>query len=25
MRYDPDHNLLYTTNDTGGFWRVQTK
>jgi hypothetical protein len=25
MRYDHDHNLLYTSNNTGGFWRVQTK
>jgi hypothetical protein len=25
MRYDRDHNLLYTSNETGGFWRVQTK
>jgi photosystem II stability/assembly factor-like uncharacterized protein len=25
MRYDRDHNLLYTSNEAGGFWRVQTK
>jgi hypothetical protein len=25
MRYDPDHDLLYTSNETGGFWRVKTK
>jgi len=24
MRYDKDHHLLYTSNETGGFWRVQT-
>lgn len=23
MRYDKDHHLLYTSNETGGFWRVQ--
>ncbi len=25
MRYDRDHSLLYTSNNTGGFWRVKTK
>jgi hypothetical protein len=25
MRYDRDHNLLYSTNSTSGFWRVKTK
>jgi hypothetical protein len=25
MRYDRDHNLLYTSNEIGGFWRVKTK
>lgn len=25
LKYDPDHNLLYSSNEFGGFWRVQTK
>jgi hypothetical protein len=25
MRYDRDHNLLYTSNMQGGLWRVKTK
>ena len=25
MRYDRDHNLLYTSNEIGGFWRIKTK
>jgi photosystem II stability/assembly factor-like uncharacterized protein len=24
LRYDPDHHLLYSTNDLAGFWRVVT-
>jgi photosystem II stability/assembly factor-like uncharacterized protein len=25
MRYDRDHNLLYSSNETGGFWRAKIK
>ena len=25
MRYDRDHSVLYSSNETGGFWRVKTK
>jgi hypothetical protein len=25
MRYDLDHDLLYSSNESGGFWRVRTK
>ncbi len=25
MAYDPDHNILYSANTNGGFWRVVTK
>jgi hypothetical protein len=24
LRYDPDHHLLYSTNDLAGFWRIVT-